>query len=104
MKNQFFYTRKQPVEVPQEDGSILTEQIEVIESFNMNKVTRSVMIDQNTLLILLDDLHERVQEIPNINVKTNKVVGTKKQVQVFQSEIHLTGEDITRFRNLTTIE
>lgn len=104
MKNQFFYKREETVNVPQEDGTTITDKKSFTDSFNMNKVIRSVMLDNDTLLVLLDDLHERVQEVPNINVKTNKMVGTKKQVQVFQSEIHLTGEDIVRFRNLTTIE
>jgi hypothetical protein len=49
-------------------------------------------------------MHERVQEVPNINHKTNKVIGTKKKVEVFQTEAYLTGDDKARFEKLTNIE
>ena len=49
-------------------------------------------------------MHERVQEVPNINPKNNKVIGTKKKVQVFQTEAYLTGDDKVRFEKLTNIE
>ena len=47
---------------------------------------------------------ERVTEVPNINTKTNKVIGTKKKVEVFQTEAYLTGDDKIRFEKLTNIE
>jgi hypothetical protein len=61
-------------------------------------------MNDDTLVVLLDDMHERTREIPNINPKTNKVVGTKKRVEVFQTEVYLYGEDIERFKKLTNIE
>ena len=91
MTNQFFYTRK--------DGDK-----EYTDSFNINKVIRTIHMDEGDLLILLDDIHERVVETPNINPKTNKMVGISRKRDVYQSEIHLHGEDITKFRKLTTIE
>ena len=97
MTNQFFYTRKE-----QAQGS--EEMVEFIDSININKVIRSVMMDKDTMVVLLDDIHERVQEKPNINVKTNKVIGVKRTRDIFQTEVYLTGDDITRFRKLTNIE
>jgi len=99
MKNQFFYTRKEPIQ-----DTDPVEFKEFTDSINVNKVIRSVKMDENTLVILLDDMHERTKEVPNINVKTNKMVGTKKQTEVFQTEVYLTGEDIERFKKLTNIE
>lgn len=90
MTNQFFYTRK--------DGDK-----EYTDSFNINKVIRTVQMDEGDLLVLLDDIHERVVETPNINPKTNKMVGISRKRDVYQSEIHLTGEDIVRFKNTTNI-
>ena len=90
MRNQFFFTRT--------EGDKTFR-----DSFNMNKVIRSVQVDDNTLIVLLDDLHERVKEVPNINTHSNKVTGVRKQVEVFQSEIYLSGEDIERFYEQTKV-
>jgi hypothetical protein len=62
------------------------------------------MLAEDDLLVLLDDIHERVVETPNINVKTNKMIGVTRKRDVYQSEIHLTGEDITNFKKLTNIQ
>jgi hypothetical protein len=90
MTNQFFYTRKEGDK-------------EFTDSFNINKVIRTVQMDEGDLLVLLDDIHERAVETPNINPKTNKMVGITRKRDVYQSEIHLTGDDITRFKQLTSI-
>ena len=90
MTNQFFYTRK--------DGDAV-----YTDSFNINKVIRTVQTGEDELLVLLDDIHERVVETPNINPKTNKMVGISRKRDVYQSEIHLHGEDIVRFKNTTNI-
>ena len=81
----FFYTRKV-------DDKIYTD------SFNLNKVIRSVQMDDNKLLILLDDIHERAEQVPDI--KNGKVIGQKRERNTFQTEINLFDEDITRFNNL----
>ena len=81
----FFYTRKQ-------DEKVYTD------SFNLNKVIRSVQMEDNKLLILLDDIHERSEQVPDI--KNGKVVGSKRERNTFQTEINLFDEDITRFNNL----
>lgn len=90
MRNQFFFTRT--------EGDRKFR-----DSFNINKVIRSVQTDDNTLIVLLDDLHERVKEVPNISLKKDKITGIRKQVEVFQSEIYLSGEDIERFYEQTKL-
>jgi hypothetical protein len=82
----FFYTRKS------EDGKTYTD------SFNLNKVTRSIQLDDNKVLILIDDIHERPEDVPE--VKNGKMVGQKRVRNVFQTEISLFDEDATRFNNL----
>jgi len=104
MKNQFFYTRTEMSTTPQENGEMLSEEKVFIDSINLNKVIRSVQMNDDTLVVLLDDMHQRTTEVPNINLKTNKMVGTKKKVEVYQTEAYLYGEDINRFRKLTNIE
>ena len=97
MTNQFFYTRREQIQ-----GS--EEFVDFTDSINVNKIIRSVMMDANTMVVLLDDIHERVQETPNINLKTNKVIGVNRKREIVQTEVYLTGEDIARFRKLTNIE
>jgi hypothetical protein len=85
MSNLFFYTRK-------EGDKTYTD------SFNLNKVIRSVQIEDNKVLVLIDDIHERPEDMPEI--KNGKVIGQKRLRNVFQTEINLFDEDITRFHNL----
>lgn len=82
----FFYTRKQ-------DEKTYTD------SFNLNKVVRSVGMEDGSLLILLDDLHERSRDVQAPNLKTNKME-IKRVRETFQSEIYLEGNDVTRFNEL----
>lgn len=70
-------------------------------SFNVNKVIRTVTLEDKSVLVLLDDIHERAVETPNINVKTNKVIGVTRKRDTYQSEIYLRGEDVERFRRAT---
>ena len=83
--NLFFYTREV-------DGKIYTD------SFNINKVVRSMQLEDNKVILVLDDIHERAEQVPD--VKNGKVIGSKRERNTFQTEITLTGEDITRFHNL----
>ena len=85
MNNLFFYTREV-------DGKIYTD------SFNLNKVVRSMQIDENKVILVLDDIHERSEQVPD--VKNGKVVGSKRERNTFQTEITLSGNDIERFHNL----
>ena len=84
----FFYTRKT------EDGKIFTD------SFNLNKVIRSVQMDDNKVLVLLDDAHDRSEDVPDVDPKTGKQRGVKRQRNTYSTEISLVDEDVTRFNNL----
>jgi hypothetical protein len=99
MTNQFFYTRKELVSGTPENPEFK----EFRDSFNINKVIRSVTIEDGRLLVLLDDLHERAQEVPDIDPRTNKVKGVRRQKNIFQSEIYLDPADAIRFQQLTSI-
>ena len=97
MKNQFFYTRTVAAEG-------FAEPQNYRESFNMDKVVRSVQMDDGRTLILMDDIHERTIETPDIDLKTNKMKGYKRERNTYQSEIFLNSADAERFFNLTTIQ
>jgi hypothetical protein len=99
MKNQFFYTRKELKSGTPENPvyNVFTD------SFNTNKVIRTIGIEDGRLLVLLDDLHERSQEVPDVDPRTNKMKGVKRQRNTFQSEIYLEPEDVQRFREATSI-
>lgn len=86
MNNLFFYTREV-------DGKIYTD------SFNLNKVVRSMQLEDEKIILVLDDIHERAEAVPD--VKNGKVVGSKRERNTFQTEITLTGEDVKRFNNLS---
>jgi len=99
MKNQFFYTRKE-LKSGTPDNPVYNV---FRDSFNMNKVIRTVGIEDGRLLVLLDDLHERSQEVPDVDPRNNKVKGVKRQRNTFQSEIYLESEDVERFYAATNI-
>ena len=90
MKNQFFYTRIE------NDKSYK-------DSFNVNRILRSVAMEDGRTLVLLDDIHERSQDVPDVNPKTNIIKGYKRQRDTFQSEIYLSPEDSERFQTLTSV-
>jgi hypothetical protein len=52
----------------------------------------------------MDDIHERTTETPDIDVKTNKMKGVKRERNTYQSEIYLDAPDALRFYNLTAIQ
>ena len=92
MKNQFIYTRTT------EEGNSFKD------SFNVNKVIRSVTLPQGDVLVVLDDFNEQVQNVPDIDPKTNKMKGMKNVRQSVHSEIQLSPADGERFFNLLNIE
>jgi hypothetical protein len=100
MRNQFIYTEE--ITVPVEEGSEETKKIIVKHSFNVDCVTKAVTIDTDgTIMIFLDDLHERYEErpVPGRNGK----VSMKREKDVFQTRIELKKEDADRFFELTYI-
>lgn len=90
MKNQFFYTRTEGEK-------------SFRDSLNIEKVVRTVGMEDGRLLVLLDDIHERAVEMPQVNPKTNKLIGYKRQRDTYQSEIYLSGDDIQRFVDATSV-
>lgn len=97
--NQFFYTRKELVSGTPENPEFK----EYRDSFNINKVVRSLTMEDGRVLILLDDLHERAQQVPDVDPKTNKMRGYRREKNTFQSEIYLDPADAERFVKLTSI-
>jgi|SRR6478609_4261494 len=102
MKNQFFYTTKR--ELPFEQGQTEPKFQDFRDSFTVNKVIRSVTHIDGTVIVILDDFNERVNEKPDIDTKNNRVRGIKKVRETVQSEIILSAEDGERFFKLTNIE
>lgn len=94
--SQFFYTRKELVSGTPENPEFK----EFKDSFNVNKVIRTMTMDDGRMLVLLDDLHERAQEVPDIDPKTNKMRGQKRVKNTFQSEIYLDPADAERYYEL----
>ena len=90
MRNQFFYTRV--------EGEATFK-----DSFNVNKVIRTITMEDGRTLVLLDDIHERSQDIPDIDLKTNKMKGTKRQRDTYQTEIYLSPEDAARFEQIASL-
>ena len=93
MKNHFIYSR-----TSENDEATVVQ-----DSFNLDKVIRTIAMDDGRRLILLNDLHERVQEVPDINPKTGKMAGMRRERNTFQSEIYLDKADGDRFLKLTGI-
>lgn len=93
MKNHFIYSR-----TAENDEATVVQ-----DSFNLDKVIRTITTDDGRRLVLLDDLHERVQEVPDINPKTGKMAGMRRERNTFQSEIYLDKADGDRFLKLTGI-
>jgi len=86
---EFFYSRTEK----NQDGSdkLLTD------SFNTDRVIRTLEMEDGRRLVLLDDIHQRSENVPDIDPRTNKVKGMKRQTNVYQSEIFLNKEDNLRF-------
>lgn len=82
--NQFFYTRK--------DGEKVYQ-----DSFSMDKVIRTVELEDGKRIVVLNDFHERVEQVPDINPKTNKMMGMRRERNTYQSEITLEPEDSKRY-------
>lgn len=100
MQNQFFYTRKELVSGTPENPEFK----EFRDSFNINKVVRSVTMEDGRVLVLLDDIHERAQEVPDVDAKTNKMKGYKRVRNTFQSEIYLDPADAIKFYAVTSVQ
>jgi hypothetical protein len=97
--NQFFFTRKEPIQ-----GTDPLEFKEHLDSFNIEKVIRTIVMENDHRLVLLDDIHERLTDVPQINPKTGTMKGTKRERGTYQSEIYLSPEDSERFIKMVYIK
>ena len=113
-RTQFVYKREievPPVKEDTEKGIIGADGYTktVYDSFNISNVLRSVTMDDGKLLVLLDDLHERNQDVPKVNRNGVPVTNNKGQLQyktirdTFQSEIYLSKEEGESFLKLTAV-
>lgn len=114
VKNQFVYKREVEVPPVQEDtekGIVGADGYTkvVYDSFNIDNVLRTRTLDDGSLIVLLDDFHERNQEIPKTNAAGQPVFNRKGKMQTklvkdtFQSEILLSEKEGKTFLKLTAI-
>ena len=83
----FYYKQETP------DGETL------VHAFNLEKLIRMVEVPEG-IVVLLDDMHERVKEVPTIS-NSGKQKGTQRIRETVQTEILITDkEDIKNFRKL----
>jgi hypothetical protein len=100
MKNQFYFTYREPIQPKEGDTAVLFSETQ--RSFNINKVVMTVR-EGDGLAIVLDDFHERIEEIPVKNAKGN-ITGFKNRHYTHQSVIHLEEEGANLFIKLTNCE
>lgn len=96
--NQFFYTRKEPIA-----GTDPVEFKDYLDSFNVEKIIRTITVENGNRLVLLDDIHERAMEVPQYDLKTGKPKGVKRERNTYQTEVYLSPEDSERFEKIMSI-
>ena len=97
MKNQFIYKRK--VDIPGTEETE-THTKTVYDSFNTDLIIRIVAKDQGGAVVLLNDIHERSVEVPDIDTKRNKIIGKKRQRDTYQSEIQISEEELKQLYSI----
>jgi hypothetical protein len=60
-------------------------------------------MENDNRLVLLDDIHERSVEVPDVNPKNGQTRGYKRERNVYQTEIYLTPEDSEKFAKIFNI-
>jgi hypothetical protein len=104
MRNQFFYTRTVTQQAEGTEGVENTVTSTFRDSLNLEMVIRSVTLPTGEVVVLLNDIHEQLQQIPVINHETNEVENYREVRTNVQSEINLSPEDGRRFFEITNIE
>ena len=82
-KRQFCYTRSVEKKVTK-DQEETTVKVTVTDSFDVSRVKRTIVMDDNTRLVLLDDLHERYESRPQVHPKTQAPKFDKKGQMMFE--------------------
>lgn len=98
MKNQFVYTRIKKAEKEGEPDETFAD------SFSLDKVIRTIDFGKDGRHVMLNDFHEEVREVPDIDHNKKKQVGWKRERNTYQSVIELSKEDGDRYVKLINIE
>lgn len=101
MRNLFYYIRKELL--PPKEGDAEPKYEVYPSSFNVNKVVVTMLMEDGKLAVILDDYHQRVEEVPVFN-KQRKQTGVKNKIYTHQSTIYLESLDAEKFVKLTSIE
>ena len=112
-KTQFVY--KRTIKIPpvmEEDGTTVKEEgynKDVLDSFDVDRIIRTMETDDGRRLVLLDDLHERFETKPKVNhkgtIQFNKQGAPimERVKDAFQSEIYLSEEEGKQLLTLIAI-
>jgi len=102
-KNIFTYTRKEIVP-PKADEVVGTppQYKEYKDAFNISCIIRVVQMENGESLVLLNDIHQRLQEVPVYN-KQGKQTAIKNQMNTFQSEIVLSPKDTEKLYDAISV-
>lgn len=112
-KTQFVYKREinvPPIKEDTEKGVLGTDGYTkiVLDSFDIERVIRTIITDDDRMLLLLDDLHERYETKPKVHPKTGAPkfdrkgqMMFEKVKETFQSEIYISKEEGEQFLKLT---
>lgn len=74
-------------------GKFETETVFRTDSFNTDKIIRTHMVNEEHVIVLLDDGHESLEQVP---VREKNKIVQKNQRTWVQSEISVTGKDVER--------
>lgn len=97
MNKLFYYTRE--IKISE------TETKKYLDCFNLEKVIRTHETDNGGRTILLDDFHEEVRMVDEVDTK--RMVKTGKQVksrETYYTNFDINKEDSERFVKLTNLE
>lgn len=97
-KNQFYYVNKTMVEGTEADPQFQSFD----DSFNVLQVTRTHTLPDGSTVVLLNDIHQRYEDVPVFN-KQGRMTSKRKELVTYQSEIHLSKEDSARLFLMTSI-
>lgn len=95
--NQFYYVAEEAKEAS--EGKPAKK--EILGSFNVNMVVRTLQFE-NKCVILLNDFHEMTSSVPQYN-KQGKPSGTVNRKEMTYSEIFLNEADSARYRALVEV-
>lgn len=98
IKNQFAYSVK-VIEGKDDQGVDIIGHVK--QTFNIEYVIRSIALKGGGLMVILDDGHERSEDVP-VKDKKGKIE-MRRERNRFQSEIELLPEDAERFLEMVTL-